>query len=126
MWPLTEETAKFPVAMRASRPGVDGHGGEERISALMAYYPDLVHLDRAHDEPIAPAGRKLNLPRDVLVRVSGSADHGDPSGATAVRGKALMEYSAHRAAEAIRAVKADEESPRLQKEFFEKILNPAE
>ena len=36
--------------MQPSKPGVDGHGGEERIAAMLAYYPDLVHLDRAHDE----------------------------------------------------------------------------
>ena len=35
-----------------------------------------------------------------------------------------MEYTAGRIAEAIRAVKADEESPRLQKEFIEKMSNP--
>jgi hypothetical protein len=38
----------------------------------------------------------------------------------------LTEYTASRLAEAIRAVKADEESPRLQQEFFEKVLNPVE
>ena len=126
MWPLTEQTAKLPVAMRASKPNADGHGGEERISALMAFYPELVHLDRAHDEPAAPAERRPNLPSGVLVRVSESTSHGDASGATVARGKALMEYSAQRAAEAIHAVRADEESPRLQKEFFEKMSNPVD
>jgi creatinine amidohydrolase len=118
--------------LRPSRPDADGHGGEERISVLLAYYPDLVHLDRAHDEPIVPAGsRRLNLPSGVLVGVSWfqaapTGYLGDASGATAARGKALTEYTASRLAEAIRAVKADEESPRLQQEFFEKVLNPVE
>jgi creatinine amidohydrolase len=132
MSPLTEETAKLPVAMRPSRPDADGHGGEERISVLLAYYPDLVHLDRAHDEPLIPVGsRRLNLPSGVLVGVSRfkavpTGYLGDASGATAARGKALTEYTARRLAEAIGAVKADEESPRLQEELFEKILNPTE
>jgi creatinine amidohydrolase len=131
MSPLTEETAKLPVAMRPSKPDADGHGGEERISVLLAYHPGVVHLDRAHDEPIVPVGsRRLNLPTGVLVGVSTAKSTptgylGDASGATAERGKALMEYTAGRIAEAIRAVKADEESPRLQKEFFEKRSNPS-
>jgi creatinine amidohydrolase len=132
MSPLTEETAKLPVALRPSRPDADGHGGEERISVLLAYRPDLVHLDRAHDEPFIPAGsRRSSLPPGVLVGVSWfkavpTGYLGDASGATAARGKALTEYTAGRLAEAIRAVKADEESPRLQREFFEKMLKPTE
>ena len=130
MSPLTEETAKLPVALRPSKPDADGHGGEERISVLLAYHPDVVRLDRAHDEPIVPVGsRRLNLPSGVLVGVSATKSAptgylGDASGVTAERGKALVEYTAGRIAEAIRAVKADEESLRLQKEFFEKRSNP--
>ena len=132
MWPLTEDTAKLPTALRPSKPGADGHGGEERISVLLAYYPDLVRLDRAHDEPIVTVGsRRLDLPEGVLVGVSGfkaapTGYLGDASGATAARGRALTEYTAGRLAEAIRAVKADEESPRLQEEFFKKMLNPTD
>jgi creatinine amidohydrolase len=131
MSPLTEETARLPAAMRPSKPDADGHGGEERISVLLAYIPGVVHLDRAHDEPIVPVGsRRLDLPTGVLVGVSTFKSTptgylGDASGATAERGKALMQYTAGRIAEAIRAVKTDAESPRLQKEFFEKRSNPA-
>jgi creatinine amidohydrolase len=126
MWPLTEETAKFPVAMRASKPDADGHGGEDRISALMAFRPDLVRLERARDDTTEPKAPAPKLPPGVQVRVSGTATHGDASGATAARGQALMEHAARRAAEAIRAVKADQDSPRLQKEFFERRSHPTE
>jgi creatinine amidohydrolase len=132
MSPLTDETARLPVALRPSTPDADGHGGEERISVLLAYHPELVHLDRAHDEPVVPAGSiSLGLPPGVLVGVSRfrtvpTGYLGDASGATAERGKALTEYTAKRVAEAIRAVKADEESPRLQKEFFERMGKPTE
>lgn len=126
MWPLTEETAAFPVAMRASKPNADGHGGEDRISALMAFRPDLVHLERAQDDAAEPAAPAPKLPPGVQLRVSGTTTHGDASGATAERGKALMEYAARRAAEAIRAVKADEDGPRLQREFLEKRSHPTE
>jgi creatinine amidohydrolase len=126
MWPLTEETAALPAAMRASKPNADGHGGEDRISALMAFRPDLVRLEHAQDDRAEPAAPAPKLPRGVEVRVSGTTTHGDASGATVARGKALMEYAARRAVEAIRAVKADADSPRLQKEFFEKRSHPTE
>jgi len=51
---------------------------------------------------------------------------GDASGATAARGAALVEATADRIAAAIRAIKADQVSPRLQKEFFDKISHPAD
>jgi creatinine amidohydrolase len=120
---------KMTPAMQASKPGADGHGGEERIAALLAYRPDLVHLDRAHDESGA-AGKRLNLPDGVQVGVDRMAElptgyEGDASGATSVRGKALVEFSADRVANAIRAIKADEESVRLQKKLFEERRDPA-
>jgi creatinine amidohydrolase len=130
MSPPTEQTAKMPAAMQPSRPDADGPGGEERISILLAYTPSVVHLDRAHDEPIVTEGsRRMDLPTGVQVGVSSAKTSptgylGDASGATAARGKALVEYTAARIVEAIRAVKADEESPKLQKEFFEKRANP--
>jgi creatinine amidohydrolase len=131
MSPLTEETAKLPLAMRPSKPDADGHGGEERISVLMAFMPSVAHPERGHDEPIVTEGsRRMKLPTSIQVGLTMSYASptgylGDASGATAERGKALVEYVAGRIVNAIRAVKADEESPRLQKEFFEKRANPA-
>ena len=119
---------KVPAAAKESKPGADGHGGEERIAALLAYRPDLIHLDRAHDES-GSAGKRLNLPQGVQVGISRKAElptgyEGDASGATVARGKALVEYAATRVVVAIRAIKADNESPKLQKEFFEERQNP--
>jgi creatinine amidohydrolase len=51
---------------------------------------------------------------------------GDASGATATRGAALVEATADRVAAAIRAIKADQVSARLQKEFFDKITHPGD
>ena len=114
-------------AMKASKPGADGHGGEERIAVLLAYRPDLVHLDRAHDE--SGAAQHLNLPNGVTVGISRKIElptgyEGDASGATAVRGKALMEYATNRLVEVLKAIKADEVTPRLQRQFFEEKQNP--
>jgi creatinine amidohydrolase len=49
---------------------------------------------------------------------------GDASGATAARGAALVEYNSTRLAAALRAIKTDQVSPRLQREFFEKTTHP--
>jgi hypothetical protein len=49
---------------------------------------------------------------------------GDSSGATAARGDAATKAAAERIANAIRAIKADDASPRLQKEFFERSTQP--
>jgi creatinine amidohydrolase len=126
--PGMPDADKMPATAKESKPGVDGHGGEERIAALLAYRPELIHLDRARDES-GSAGKRLNLPQGVQVGISRKAElptgyEGDASGATATRGKALVEFAAARVVVAIRAVKADEQSPRLQKEFFEERQNP--
>jgi creatinine amidohydrolase len=119
---------KMPAAMKPSKPGADGHGGEERIAALLAIRPDLVHLERAHDES-GSAAIKQTVPDFVQVGTSRIAKlptgyEGDASGATAERGKALIDFSASQVVEAIRAIKADELNPKLQQQLFEERENP--
>lgn len=126
--PGMPDADQLPPGAKESKPGADGHGGEERIAALLAYRPDLVHLDRAHDES-GSAGKRLNLPRGVDVGISRRAElptgyEGDASGATVARGKALIEFAATRVVRAIRAIKADDESPLLQKKFFDERQDP--
>jgi hypothetical protein len=48
----------------------------------------------------------------------------DAASVTVARRKALMELRADYLASAIRAIKADTITPRLQKEFFEKSTHP--
>ena len=48
--PGMPDADKMPPAAKESKPGADGHGGERGFAALLAYRPELVHLDRAHDE----------------------------------------------------------------------------
>lgn len=130
MSPPTPQTLKMPAAMQPANPNGDGHGGEERTAMIMAYRPELAHPERAHDEPIVPEGSlRLNLPQGVQVggagiKTSPTGYLGDASGATAARGKAMVEYQAKIVAEAIKAIKADEESLQMQKQFFERRANP--
>ncbi|MFL6415591.1 MAG: creatininase family protein [Bryobacteraceae bacterium] len=111
-----------------SKPGVDGHAGESEIANVMAHRPDLVHTERAGEE----SGRDLNrldLPSNVSTAISWYSrfpNHyqGDAAGATAERGRALMQQRSDGIAAAIRAIKADQVSPRLQREFFEESGKP--
>lgn len=120
--------AQLPPAAQPSRPGVDGHAGEIEAAMVMASRPELVHPERGGQQSGANLAR-LDLPAGVSTGIGWYAMYpnhyaGDASGATAARGAALIQASADRLAAAIRAVKADQASPRLQKEFFDKASHP--
>lgn len=73
------------AAAEASKTGVDGHGGEDRISAMLAYYPDLVHIDRAHDEPVTVGpGHPGDQPAASTTKPAGGAASQATTGAGAV------------------------------------------
>jgi len=116
------------AAARPSRPGVDGHAGEGELSNVMASRPELVHTDRAATESGADLNR-LSLPDGVSTGIGWYArfpNHyqGDAASASAARGDAATKAGAERIAGAIRAIKADDVGPRLQKEFFDKSTQP--
>jgi creatinine amidohydrolase len=115
-------------AAKPSRPGVDGHAGEDEVSDMMASRPDLAHPERAGTESGADL-KRLALPQGVSTPIWWYArfpNHygGDASGATAARGQASTSDLAARIAKAIAAIKADETAPRLQKEFFDRSVRP--
>jgi creatinine amidohydrolase len=94
----------------------------------MAARPELAHPDRAGQQSGADQQR-LDLPSNVYTGIWWYArfpNHyqGDASGATAARGQALQQIRADAIASAIRAIKADQVGPRLQKEFFEGSTHP--
>jgi len=120
--------ADLPAAARASKAGADGHAGEGEISNIMASRPDLAHPDRAAEESGANL-RRLDLPQGVFTAIFWYASfpnhyQGDAAGSTAARGAASTDFAATRLANAIRAVKADQNGPRLQKEFFDAAQHP--
>jgi creatinine amidohydrolase len=120
---------ELPEAARPSKPGVNGHAGEDEMSNVMASRPDLVHPERATTESGADQAR-LALPDGVYTGIWWYArfpNHyeGDPSGATAARGAAASSAMARYLADAIRAIKRDEVAARLQREFFERSVKPA-
>lgn len=121
--------AKLPPAVAPSKPGVDGHGGEERISAMLAYYPDLVHLDRAHDEPSTPGHvgdpgtGQQNLAQGFMTSLDNGYS-GDAAGATAARGKANVDLLVDRLVKALQQIKADNTTMQVEQKFEQQREHP--
>ncbi|MGH3341482.1 MAG: mycofactocin biosynthesis peptidyl-dipeptidase MftE [Carbonactinosporaceae bacterium] len=71
-------------------PG-DAHAGRTETSLMLALFPDAVRLDRAEAGVVEPIGALLpRLRRDGVRAVSPSGVLGDPRGATAEEGEALL------------------------------------
>jgi creatinine amidohydrolase len=90
--------------------------------------PDLVHMDRAGQESGADRNR-LDLPQSVYTGIWWYAkfpDHyaGDGRAANTQLGEYDMKAWTAAVVDAIRAVKADQVGPRLQREFFENSRQP--
>ncbi len=119
---------KYPEGRPAMKDKVDAHAGESETAHVMIARPDLVHMDRAATESGADQNR-IDLPSTVYTGIWWYAkfpDHyaGDGVPATTELGEFDMNAWADSIADAIRAVKADQVSPRLQSEFFEQSKHP--
>ena len=106
----------------------DMHGGEVETSSMMIARPDLVHVDRADSESGADQNR-VKLPESVYTGIWWYArfpDHyaGVGSAANTTLGEFDQKEWSRQIVEAIKAVKADQESLKLQNEFFEKTQHP--
>jgi len=124
---LPRENVPGRPAMK-SDPKNDMHPGETETSAMLVARPDLVHMDRAQSEPGADQHR-LNLPDSVYTGIWWYArfpDHYSGTGSAATRelGEFDQKTWSSQIAQAIKAVKADSESLRLQNEYFEKTQHP--
>ncbi len=107
---------------------IDEHAGESETSKMMIVQPDLLHMDRATSESGADQHR-LNLPEGVYTGIWWYArfpDHyaGDGSAATHELGEYQMKWWVDSVSKAIAAIKADDESLKLQSEFFDKSAHP--
>jgi len=104
---------------------MDGHAGAGETSLILAARPDLVDMQQV---PTIDEGRALNRLQalsEVGVRTGmwWYADYpthyaGNASPATAEVGDRLFEMMAQHVARAVRAIKADTETERLQNEFY--------
>src|SRR5229473_4409221 len=112
-----------------SDPATDMHAGESETSVSIIARPDLVHLDRAPQESGADQARLKGLLEGLYTGIWWYArfpNHYAGEGAAATR--ELGEFEAktwiNGIVQAIRAVKADQESLRLQNEFYERSKHP--
>jgi creatinine amidohydrolase len=113
-----------------SNPATDMHAGESETSVSMVARPDLVHLDRAAQESGADLAR-LKLPDGLYTGIWWYARFPNHyAGEGAVASRELGDFEAKTwiagVVTAIRAVKADQETLRLQNEFFERSKRPLE
>ena len=111
-----------------SNPATDMHAGESETSMSMVARPDLVHLDRAAQESGADQAR-VKLPEGLYTGIWWYARFPNHyAGEGAVASRELGEFETKTWIDAIvqtiRAVKADQESLRLQNEFYERSKNP--
>ena len=106
----------------------DMHAGETETSDMLIARPDLVHMDRATQESGADQ-KRLSLPDSVYTGIWWYArfpNHYSGNGTAA--NKELGEFDqkewSRQIAEAIKAIKADQESLKLQNQFFEESQHP--
>ena len=104
---------------------VDGHAGESETSAILAIRPDLVHHDQLHSDGEGMPLERLKTLRDAGINTGiwWYADHpthyrGDGSPATAEKDERYLAARALALAKAIRIIKDDQETKRLQDEFY--------
>jgi creatinine amidohydrolase len=107
---------------------IDMHAGQSESSNTLISRPDLVHLDRAPQESGADQNR-LHLPETVYTGIWWYAkfpDHYSGNGAIATKelGEADMKKWVATIVEALRAVKSDNTSQKLQNEFYERSTHP--
>ena len=108
--------------------GIDYHAGENESSNTLYTHPELTHIDRAKRESGADQKRQ-NLPEFLYTGVWWYArfpEHysGDGSVATKELGEWNVQGWISTILEAIRAVKADDASLKIQNEFYEKSKHP--
>src|SRR5215469_3903259 len=106
----------------------DYHAGETETSRVLITRPDLVHQDQASAESGADQ-KRAPLPKSVYTGIWWYArfpNHyaGDGAAATKELGEADVQIWINTVVRVIKAAKADDESLKLQNEFYEKSRRP--
>jgi len=117
-----------PPGGPAKKTSIDMHAGEQETANTMVSHPDLVHLDRAKSESGADQAR-VKLPPYLYTGIWWYArfpNHyaGDGSVATRELGEFKMKVWQDAIVNSLRAVKADQDSLKIQNEFFERVKHP--
>jgi creatinine amidohydrolase len=112
----------------AMKTPMDMHGGEAETSHMLAARPDLVHVDRADQQSGADQNRDP-LPDSVYTGIWWYARFPNHyAGRGGAANKELGEFDqktwSREIAEAIKGIKADNQSLKLQNEFSEQSQHP--
>ena len=111
--------------LRKSDPSTDMHAGENETSSLLYLRPDLVQMGRAAAESGADEKRLPPLPGlyTAIWWYARFPNHYAGEGAAASRelGQALTESRVSALVKALRAVKTDQQTLKLQNEFFDRV-----
>lgn len=101
-----------------------GHACECESSVLMASYPDLVDINKVSPQPGVALHRLSHLPANfnAIWWYANYPEHyaGDARSASVEKGLRLRQIKVDGLVDYIRAVKADQVVPALEKEFFER------
>lgn len=120
----------YPPGRPPMKSKTDSHAGESETSHTLISRPDLVHMDRATSQSGADQNR-IDLPDGVYTGIwwFGKFPHhyaGEGAAATKQLGEFDMKAQVANIANVLRAIKADQMSPRLQQEFFDGAKRPNE
>ena len=119
------ETAEETEMRGLWAPSADGHAGAGETSMIMAIRPELVDMQQVPADGEGVAQGRLKALREVGAQpaIWWYADHpshyqGDAAPATSEKGERIFTLRARAFARAIRAIKEDTETSRLQNEFY--------
>ena len=120
-----KDIAEKAAKLRKSDPSFDMHGGENETSILLHLRPDLVKLDRSSYESGANQNR-LQLSEDLYTAIWWYAffpNHyaGQAEVSSAELGKLIVDSKIESLVNAIKAVKEDSQTLKLQEAFFNQM-----
>jgi len=108
-----------------------GHADEMETSVMLYLRPELVRMEALSAPEDGQSRQRMSALPDLETSVSWYAEHpthyaGDARAATAQKGEFLFNACVHRLVKQMRAIKADEVCPELQREFYDRAEHPAD
>ncbi|MDG2147262.1 MAG: creatininase family protein [Flavobacteriaceae bacterium] len=122
---MPEKVRNEMMSIRKTDLSTDQHGGEREASEIKYLRPELLRLERSDNESGENLSR-LNLPGTLYTAIWWYASYpnhyaGDAKFASKELGELITNNTINSLQNAIKAVKNDQTTIELQKEYFEKI-----
>jgi len=122
---MSKEVRDEMMRIRKTELATDQHGGEREASEIKYLRPELLKLERSHDE----SGENLNrlkLPSTLYTAIWWYASYpnhyaGDASFASVELGKLVTENTLNELITAIKSVKNDHQTLEIQREYFKNV-----